>query len=179
MTDDTKSRYLTLMAAYVLDHGFAAASLRPLAKAAGTSDRMLIYHFKSKDALMVEVLTTLADEFTAMLDGTLPKESAPSHRALLEDVLSLVRSESALTYIRVWREVTTLAAMEQQAFIETGMVVIQRFIDWLACRMPVDDENVIGSAEAMLTVIEGVHVMDALGRSDVVEHAIERLYPRA
>ena len=113
-----------------------------------------------------------------MLDGALPNQAAPNHRALLEDVLSLVRSESASSHIRVWREVTSLAAMEQHAFIETGKVVIQRFIDWLACRMPVDDEHAIGSAQAMLTVIEGVHVMDALGRSDVIEQAIERLYPR-
>jgi AcrR family transcriptional regulator len=41
---------------YVLDNGVIGLSLRPLAAALGTSDRMLIYHFGGKDALITEVL---------------------------------------------------------------------------------------------------------------------------
>src|SRR5687768_9693565 len=41
---------------YALEHGLIGLSLRPLAAALGTSDRMLIYHFGSKDALVVAVL---------------------------------------------------------------------------------------------------------------------------
>jgi AcrR family transcriptional regulator len=41
---------------YALEHGLIGLSLRPLAAALGTSDRMLIYHFGSKDALVAAVL---------------------------------------------------------------------------------------------------------------------------
>jgi AcrR family transcriptional regulator len=41
---------------YVLDHGLIGLSLRPLAAAIDTSDRMLIYHFGGKDALITEVI---------------------------------------------------------------------------------------------------------------------------
>ncbi|HET8599456.1 MAG TPA: TetR/AcrR family transcriptional regulator [Segeticoccus sp.] len=41
---------------YVLEHGLIGLSLRPLASALGTSDRMLLYHFGSKDALVVAVI---------------------------------------------------------------------------------------------------------------------------
>jgi AcrR family transcriptional regulator len=41
---------------YALEHGLIGLSLRPLAAALGTSDRMLIYHFGSKDALIAAVL---------------------------------------------------------------------------------------------------------------------------
>jgi AcrR family transcriptional regulator len=41
---------------YALDNGLIGLSLRPLAAAMGTSDRMLIYHFGSKDALIAAVL---------------------------------------------------------------------------------------------------------------------------
>ena len=41
---------------YALEHGLIGLSLRPLAAALGTSDRMLIYHFGSKDALLSEVM---------------------------------------------------------------------------------------------------------------------------
>ncbi len=41
---------------YVLAQGLIGLSLRPLAAALDTSDRMLIYHFGSKDGLVVDVI---------------------------------------------------------------------------------------------------------------------------
>ena len=41
---------------YALENGLIGLSLRPLAAKLGTSDRMLIYHFGSKDALIAAVL---------------------------------------------------------------------------------------------------------------------------
>src|SRR3954447_26012850 len=41
---------------YVLEHGLIGLSLRPLAAALGTSDRMLLYHFEGKDDLVATVL---------------------------------------------------------------------------------------------------------------------------
>ena len=41
---------------YVCRHGLANLSLRPLAKAAGTSPRVLLYYFGSKEALVVEII---------------------------------------------------------------------------------------------------------------------------
>jgi AcrR family transcriptional regulator len=41
---------------YVLAHGLADLSLRPLAAAVGTSARILIYHFGSKEQLVAEAL---------------------------------------------------------------------------------------------------------------------------
>jgi AcrR family transcriptional regulator len=41
---------------YVLEHGLLDLSLRPLAAALGTSDRMLLYHFKDKNDLVATVL---------------------------------------------------------------------------------------------------------------------------
>ncbi|MCW2799909.1 MAG: TetR/AcrR family transcriptional regulator [Aeromicrobium sp.] len=41
---------------YALEHGLIGLSLRPLAAALDTSDRMLNYHFGSKDALIAAVL---------------------------------------------------------------------------------------------------------------------------
>lgn len=46
---------------YVLDNGLIGLSLRPLAAAIGTSDRMLVYHFGSKDALVVAVLESVTE----------------------------------------------------------------------------------------------------------------------
>jgi AcrR family transcriptional regulator len=45
--------------AYLLKHGLADVSLRPMAVQLGTSPRMLMFHFKSKEGLLQEVLEEL------------------------------------------------------------------------------------------------------------------------
>ena len=81
--------------AYVLEHGLVAMSLRPLAAAIGSSPRVLLYLFESKDGLTRALLARArADELAALgaLDaGDLPAVaralwdwlSAPEHRGLL------------------------------------------------------------------------------------------------
>src|SRR3954449_1129701 len=55
---DPARRQALLAAAgdHVLEHGMADLSLRPLAAALGTSPRMLLYHFGSKEQLVADVL---------------------------------------------------------------------------------------------------------------------------
>ncbi len=60
---------------YVLGHGIAGLSLRPLAAALGTSDRMLVYHFGSKDALVAEVIERSNGRSIAFLAGLEPASS--------------------------------------------------------------------------------------------------------
>ena len=47
------------LVAYLLEHGLSDLSLRPLADALGTSARLLIYHFESKEGLLTEVLDSM------------------------------------------------------------------------------------------------------------------------
>jgi AcrR family transcriptional regulator len=43
---------------YAFEHGLIGLSLRPLAESIGTSDRMLLYHFRGKDDLVTTILQT-------------------------------------------------------------------------------------------------------------------------
>jgi AcrR family transcriptional regulator len=54
---ERKAEILALATEYVLEHGLSDLSLRPLAAALGTSGRMLIYHFGSKDQLVLDILS--------------------------------------------------------------------------------------------------------------------------
>ena len=54
-----KARLLDATIDHVSVHGVADLTLRGLADALGTSHRMLIYHFGSKDGLLVEVVHTV------------------------------------------------------------------------------------------------------------------------
>jgi AcrR family transcriptional regulator len=50
---------------YALEHGLIGLSLRPMAEALDTSDRMLLYHFGSKDELIAAVLRCSNDRSVA------------------------------------------------------------------------------------------------------------------
>jgi AcrR family transcriptional regulator len=66
----------------VLEHGLIGLSLRPLAAELGTSDRMLIYHFGSKDKLVADVLRCSSDRASGQV-GALP-ESSDLRSAVIE-----------------------------------------------------------------------------------------------
>jgi len=63
----SKERLLQAAIEYVSEHGVAALSLRRLATAIGTSHRMLIYHFASKEGLLIEVIRAVEEQQRQML----------------------------------------------------------------------------------------------------------------
>jgi AcrR family transcriptional regulator len=56
MPPDPKARLLAAVIDELTEHGLGDGSLRALASAVGTSHRMLIYHFGSKEGLLIEVV---------------------------------------------------------------------------------------------------------------------------
>jgi AcrR family transcriptional regulator len=76
---EPRERLLAAVIDYVATHGFSDLSLREVAAAIGTSHRMLIYHFGSREGLLVAVVKAVEDaqraflaEFAADASLTLP-----------------------------------------------------------------------------------------------------------
>lgn len=159
------------MAAHVLRDGLNTASLRPLAAAAGTSDRMLIYHFGSKDALIAALLEHLAQQLAAGLDALLPPEPFESEAELIRTVITIMRSEQVAPYTRVWLDIVSGAAQGQSAHAASGQRIIDIYIDWIAPRHPGGRD----AAPSALAVIEGIVVLDAVGQGKVADVALARL----
>lgn len=69
-TQSRKQDLLDDLIGYLVKHGLADLSLRPMAAAIGTSARLLIFHFGTKERLLQEVLeemqVRLQASFTAM-----------------------------------------------------------------------------------------------------------------
>jgi AcrR family transcriptional regulator len=57
-----RQRWLQAALAHVAEHGIADISLRELAAAIGTSHRMLIYHFGSKEGLLVAIVEDVEEQ---------------------------------------------------------------------------------------------------------------------
>src|SRR4051794_41529852 len=78
MATNQREDLLERVTEHVLQHGLIGLSLRPVAAAVGTSDRMLIYHFGSRDALVSAVVarsTDLAVREVASMPGAVSVRS--------------------------------------------------------------------------------------------------------
>ncbi|MEU4313291.1 TetR/AcrR family transcriptional regulator [Nocardia sp. NPDC024068] len=64
-----RAELLDAVVRYIAEHGLADLSLRPLAAALGTSSRMLIYYFGTKEELLVQALSTHRPDLTAVFAG--------------------------------------------------------------------------------------------------------------
>ncbi|WP_406835795.1 TetR/AcrR family transcriptional regulator [Streptomyces sp. AHU1] len=77
--DQHKRRELTdRVRAYLVRNGLAGLSLRPLARALGTSDRMLLYYFGTKEGMVAEALAL--DERRPLMQARAVFDSAESPR---------------------------------------------------------------------------------------------------
>lgn len=98
---------------YVLEHGLIGLSLRPLAAAIGTSDRMLLYHFAGKDDLVATVLT-LSNQRSIELVRSLPP--ARSVRGAVLDLWAALSSGQLERCQRLYVEAAALGLFGQEPY---------------------------------------------------------------
>jgi AcrR family transcriptional regulator len=84
-----RERLLAAAVGHALDTGIADLSLRQLATAIGTSHRMLIYHFGSREGLLAAVTQAVEEQQRAALleSGTSPKAARQSWERLSDPSL--------------------------------------------------------------------------------------------
>ncbi|MEM7300785.1 MAG: TetR/AcrR family transcriptional regulator [Pseudomonadota bacterium] len=177
MTKSAKTRkaLLAAMGPYVLKYGLNTASLRPLAQAAGTSDRMLIYHFGSKDGLIAALIEHLAGELAMSLTTALPQEPATTVHDCAVEIVSLLRSEPYKAYMRVWLDIVSAAGQGNESHQRAGYLMIEGFLQWLQFRLPPDTPEPERAAKFVLTLVEGVMIMDSVGQTQTADVAVDAL----
>jgi AcrR family transcriptional regulator len=79
---DPRQRLLDAAIEHVAESGFSDLSLRALATALGTSHRMLIHHFGSKEGLWVEIVRAVEQRQRDILGDLLPDPDAPFGEAM-------------------------------------------------------------------------------------------------
>ncbi|MBF6223725.1 TetR/AcrR family transcriptional regulator [Nocardia abscessus] len=73
MTADTRDRILDALETLLLEKGMSHVTLENVAATAGVSKGGLLYHFKSKDALLAGLVGRLADRAGEQLDAAVAK----------------------------------------------------------------------------------------------------------
>ena len=171
----SRETLLPLLAQHVLDHGLAGASLRPMAKAAGTSDRMLIYHFGSKDGLVTALLEHIAGMYSGALELAYPSEPAASRRECAQRLLAIGRAPMFAPFLKLWWEIVAGAAKGDPAYRASAAAMMDSQLAWFAAHLPPGDPDPEGGAKIVALAVEGALMMDAIGLGSVGEAGLAAL----
>ncbi|UUN30031.1 TetR/AcrR family transcriptional regulator [Streptomyces sp. FIT100] len=122
---------------YVIHHGLADLSLRPMARALGTSDRMLLYYFGTKERLVAEALAV--DErrpllrFRHALDGFGPVDDPEALRRFLEEMWRRVSAPDRRPVLPLYFELMAASLMNPAPY---GPVAHDAVREWAALLAP-------------------------------------------
>ena len=169
----SRETLLPPMMAHVMAEGLGQASLRPLAKAAGTSDRMLIYHFGTKEQLLTDLLAHVAGVYAAVLDAAIAGAEPPATRGeLLARLLAQSDDPAMQPFLMLWWEIVGGAARGLPGFRPAAQAMVGKLLGWLEAQMPPGDPDPAGGARLLLTVVEGTLMLSSLGLADTAREGL-------
>lgn len=156
-----RAAYLSGAVEHVLREGVATLSLRPLAAALGTSDRMLLYYFGTRDDLLAAVLGVVGEQLRTGLTAALPGAPVAPGR-LLPVLWSSLEGPGADAHVRLHLEVSGLAARGRQPFADLARRVAEDWLSWVGPRLDVADDERRAAAAGLLAALDGVLLVNAV-----------------
>ena len=151
--NDKRAALAQSVAGYLLEHGLAGGGIRSLAKAAGTSDRMLIYYFGSKETLIRDAMALIVQGLSDQLD-TLLGDARRARGRLLAELTTACSTPAFLPMIQLWFEIVGLAGRNITPYREISHELAEVFIDWaqrhLASRQRADAVDLFAHLEGRM-----------------------------
>lgn len=170
---------------YVLEHGIGELSLRPLAAAIGSSPRVLLYLFGSKEELIRALLARArVDELAILERADRPdKHNVGALPDLARSIWSWLVAPEHRAVLRLWVEAYSRSLVDPDG--PWGSFARSTVDDWLAvlalAQSPAERQNADGEAECTLTlaVLRGA-LLDLLATGDVdrVTAGVDRFFAR-
>jgi AcrR family transcriptional regulator len=165
--EERRDLWLEKLADHVLAHGLNAASLRPLAKAAGTSDRMLLYYFTDKADLIAAILQKIAARLTLLMLDHGYLEPLP-YDPLLRRIAATLSGDSFAPYLRLFLQIASGAAQGDALCRQNGALLGRAYLEWTKAQLiSADETSRMREAAMIMQRIEGMVFLSAIGLDDV------------
>ena len=165
---ETRERLLEATLAYAAENGITDVSFRELARALGTTHRMLGYHFGSKEGLLVAVVQRVEERQRTALTALLGDDSLGVEEQI--DRMSEVLGDPAqVPNERLLLELYGQAVQGRHPAVELFPRIVTAWIDPLrdlAGRLGFPEEDRDAVAHLMLAVSRGL-LLDYLATGDV------------
>ena len=167
--EDRRREAIGRIADHILAAGLEQTSLRTLAAAAGTSDRMLLYYFADKEDVLREALGALALRLGGLLDRAIPAGTLRRFDDLLAEVCAALQAPALQPFMLVWLELAARAARGEQPFRLVAGLMADGFLGWISDRLLVGREDERRhQAALLLATVDGLALLAAVGRTDTV-----------
>ena len=121
---------------YLLQHGLADLSLRPLAAAVGTSARLLVYHFESKERLLGEVLEAMQCRLRQSMAELLERQSARRSEQPLKVLWSWAIADGNYPYLKLIYELQILAVQNPETYAQYVQRSAAHWMDFILSVFP-------------------------------------------
>lgn len=167
--EDRRAESLGRIARHLLEVGLSGAGLRSLAAAAGVSDRMLLYYFANKDEVLTLALGMLATDMASALDRSVPPAPKRGLVELRRDIRDAVRGPELKAFMCLWLEIASRASRNVAPYDQLARIIAEGFQSWISARLRASHD---GEAALLLATVEGIVVLDAIGRGDVADSAV-------
>ncbi len=149
---------------YVLDNGLAGMSLRPLANAIGTSPRVLLFLFASKDGLIREILARARADELHVLEQLREPTGQVSTTTVARTLWAWLAAPAHRSLLALWTEVY---AQSLTAPLGPWTGFAERTVnDWLALFADLDVAGNSIERTLMLAVLRGA-LIDLLATGDL------------
>ena len=173
-TDIKRQLIIEKLADYLLGKGLRGASLRPLADAAGMSDRMLLHYFSDKEELMTATLLVVSKRLEAILNA-IQTEPLP-FPLLVAHLAGMIKDPHIRPYLKLWLELAASAAGEELYYRTIAQQICDSFFSWILSAIKVEREDERRPLAALaFSAIEGLVLLDTIGSDSIVTSALEGL----
>ncbi len=175
-----RAELLSGVIAYIAEYGLIELSLRPLADYLGTSSRMLIHYFGSKEAMLVAALETRRPDIGALFTDV---DDVDALRDRLGDAFTLNTSGAAGTSLRVLLQVLGAACVPDSPFRGYADSAVRVVVDAIAAALRRVDPALEDPEAAATLLVSGIRglIQDwwITGDTDRVHRATRRLIATA
>ncbi|CRK53983.1 TetR family transcriptional regulator [Rhodococcus sp. RD6.2] len=169
-----RDELLDAVTAYVIEHGVAELSMRPLAKAVGVSHASLLHHFGSKENLLAEVIERMRGE---SIPVELTAEKLDNPMEILRTWWQVRMQPAQLSRFRVMLEIYVQAVLKPDQnprfldrFVGQWLTVLESGLRAAGC----PDTEVSARATLILAQVRGLTLdLLATGDQDRVNRAFE------
>lgn len=140
---------------YLLEHGLTDVSLRPVAAAVGTSARLLIYHFGSKEGLLAEVFDALQSRLRDSFSEVLRARGAETGEPPLKTFWKWATARRNYASLKLLYELQVLAAQNPKGYAHYLRRNSSSWIELVQTAIPPAQRS-SAAATLMIAVFDGL-----------------------
>lgn len=157
----TKEEILDGALAAALDDGLSRLTFGRLAKRLGISDRIVVYYFPTKDALIGEVLMAMGLRIQEVLAEAF-NEPAADHLALARAAWPILARPEIDTVMGLFFEANGLAAAGREPYRSLVSQLVEAWIEWAATLIEGTKKQRRTEAETVIALIDGLLLLRQL-----------------